>query len=312
MNKLNMNRITQILKSKYPIIQAPMGWIARSQLASAVSNAGGFGVIETSSGETEMCKAEIRAMADLTNKPFGVNLPILFLQDESMINLVIEENIKFVTTSAGDPAKYIHVLKDAGITVFHAVPSLAGALKAVKAGVDGLVVEGTEGGGFKNPEEVGLYVLLQSIRRHTDIPMIAAGGIVDGIGMAAAFAAGAEGIQMGTRFVSSQESPVHDNFKQAILNSDEQGTYILNKKSKPCIRALKTEFTKEIYDKGLMDMSSMIGIKDLYFNGDMNAAPALAGQSIGLINEIKSVDTIITETINQFNEVCKNMSSHSF
>tara|TARA_B110000261_G_scaffold158600_1_gene195151 strand:+ start:299 stop:1222 length:924 start_codon:yes stop_codon:yes gene_type:complete len=307
-----MNRITQILKSKYPIVQAPMGWIARSQLASAVSNAGGFGVIETSSGETEMCKAEIRAMADLTNKPFGVNLPILFLQDESMINLVIEENIKFVTTSAGDPAKYIHVLKDAGITVFHAVPSLAGALKAVKAGVDGLVVEGTEGGGFKSPEEVGLYVLLQSIRRHTDIPMIAAGGIVDGIGMAAAFAAGAEGIQMGTRFVSSQESPVHDNFKQAILNSDEQGTYILNKKSKPCIRALKTEFTKEIYDKGLMDMSSMIGIKDLYFNGDMNAAPALAGQSIGLINEIKSVDTIITETINQFNEVCKNMSSHSF
>lgn len=289
-----------------------MGWIARSQLASAVSNAGGFGVIETSSGETEMCKAEIKAMADLTDKPFGVNLPILFLQDESMINLVIEENIKFVTTSAGDPAKYIHVLKDAGITVFHAVPSLAGALKAVKAGVDGLVVEGTEGGGFKSPEEVGLYVLLQSIRRHTDIPMIAAGGIVDGIGMAAAFAAGAEGIQMGTRFVSSQESPVHDNFKQAILNSDEQGTYILNKKSKPCIRALKTEFTKEIYDKGLMDMSSMIGIKDLYFNGDMNAAPALAGQSIGLINEIKSVDTIITETINQFNEVCKNMSSHSF
>ena len=307
-----MNRITQILQSKYPIIQAPMGWIARSQLASAVSNAGGFGVIETSSGETEMCKAEIRAMADLTDKPFGVNLPILFLQDESMINLVIEENIKFVTTSAGDPAKYIHVLKDASITVFHAVPSLAGALKAVKAGVDGLVVEGTEGGGFKSPEEVGLYVLLQSIRRHTDIPMIAAGGIVDGIGMAAAFAAGAEGIQMGTRFVSSQESPVHDNFKQAILNSDEQGTYILNKKSKPCIRALKTEFTKEIYDKGLMDMSSMIGIKDLYFNGDMNAAPALAGQSIGLINEIKSVDTIITETINQFNEVCKNMSSHSF
>ncbi len=289
-----------------------MGWIARSQLASAVSNAGGFGVIETSSGETEMCKAEIRAMADLTNKPFGVNLPILFLQDESMINLVIEENIKFTSINYRSQEKFIQALKDAGKTVLHAVPSLDGALKAVSDGVDGLVVEGTEGGGFKSPEEVGLYVLLQSIRRHTDIPMIAAGGIVDGIGMAAAFAAGAEGIQMGTRFVSSQESPVHDNFKQAILNSDEQGTYILNKKSKPCIRALKTEFTKEIYDKGLMDMSSMIGIKDLYFNGDMNAAPALAGQSIGLINEIKSVDTIITETINQFNEVCKNMSSHSF
>ena len=307
-----MNRITKILGSKYPIVQAPMGWIARSQLASAVSNAGGFGIIETSSGETENCKNEIKAMSSLTKKPFGVNLPILFLQDESMIQLVIEENIKFVTTSAGDPAKYIHTLKDAGITVFHAVPSLAGALKAVKAGVDGLVVEGTEGGGFKSPEEVGLYVLLQSIRRLTDIPMIAAGGIVDGIGMAAAFAAGAEGIQMGTRFVASKESPVHNNFKQTILNSNEQGTYILNKKSKPCVRALKTEFTKKIYDDGVMDMSSMIGIKELYFNGNMNAAPALAGQSIGLIDEIKTVDAIISETINQFNAVCRSMSSHAF
>jgi len=307
-----VNRITEILGSKYPIIQAPMGWIARSQLASAVSNAGGFGIIETSSGETENCKNEIRAMSDLTDKPFGVNLPILFLQDESMINLVIDENIKFVTTSAGDPAKFIHVLKDAGIKVFHAVPSLAGALKAVRAGVDGLVVEGTEGGGFKNPEEVGLYVLLQSIRKHTDLPMIAAGGIVDGVGMAAAFAAGAEGIQMGTRFVSSKESPVHENFKQTILDSDEQGTYILNKKSKPCVRALKTDFTKIIYDEGHMDMSSMMGIKNLYFNGDMNAAPALAGQSIGLIDEIKSVDTIINGTITQFNEICKNMGNHNF
>jgi enoyl-[acyl-carrier protein] reductase II len=190
--------------------------------------------------------------------------------------------------------------------------TLAGALKAERAGVDGLVVEGTEGGGFKNPEEVGLYVLLQSIRRHTDIPMIAAGGIVDGVGMAAAFAAGAEGIQMGTRFVSSKESPVHDNFKQTILNSDEQGTYILNKKSKPCVRALKTEFSKKIYDEGHMDMSSMMGIKNLYFDGDMNAAPALAGQSIGLIDEIKSVETIISETISQFNDICKNMTSHVF
>ena len=217
-----MNRITEILGSKYPIIQAPMGWIARSALASAVSNAGGFGIIETSSGELEECKQEIKKMSTLTNRPFGVNLPILFLRDESMINLVIEEKVKFVTTSAGDPAKYIHILKDAGIKVFHAVPSLAGALKAIKAGVDGLVVEGTEGGGFKNPEEVGLYVLLQSIRKHSDIPMVAAGGIVDGIGMAAAFAAGAEGIQMGTRVVSSKESQDNQNYKQAILDSEEQ------------------------------------------------------------------------------------------
>tara|TARA_B100001027_G_scaffold107694_1_gene74226 strand:- start:301 stop:1230 length:930 start_codon:yes stop_codon:yes gene_type:complete len=307
-----VNRITEILGSKYPIIQAPMGWIARSALASAVSNAGGFGIIETSSGELEECKQEIKKMSTLTNRPFGVNLPILFLRDESMINLVIEEKVKFVTTSAGDPAKYIHILKDAGIKVFHAVPSLAGALKAIKAGVDGLVVEGTEGGGFKNPEEVGLYVLLQSIRKHSDIPMVAAGGIVDGIGMAAAFAAGAEGIQMGTRFVSSKESPVHQNYKQAILDSDEQGTYILNKKSKPCVRAIKTVFTHGIYKKGEMDMSAMFGIKKLYFEGDMNAAPALAGQSMGLIDEIKGVEEIINETISQFNEVCKKMGNHNF
>jgi len=307
-----VNRITEILGSKYPIIQAPMGWIARSQLASAVSNAGGFGIIETSSGETENCKNEIRAMSDLTDKPFGVNLPILFLQDESMINLVIDENIKFVTTSAGDPAKFIHVLKDAGIKVFHAVPSLAGALKAVRAGVDGLVVEGTEGGGFKNPEEVGLYVLLQSIRKHTDLPMIAAGGIVDGVGMAAAFAAGAEGIQMGTRFVSSKESPVHDNFKNKIIDSDEVGTWILNKKSKPCIRALKSEMTSKIHEDGIMDMTALANIKELYFGGDMEAAPALSGQSVGLIDAVKSVDTIIKETINEFNETCLKLSKEKF
>ena len=307
-----MNRITEMLGCKYPIIQAPMGWIARSQLASAVSNAVGFGIIETSSGEVDQCKEEIRKMATLTNSPFGVNLPILFLSDESMLEVVIGENIKFVTTSAGDPAKYIHKLKEADIKVFHAVPSLAGALKAVEAGVDGLVVEGTEGGGFKSPEEVGLHVLIQSIRKHTDLPIVAAGGIVDGIGMAAAFAAGAEGIQMGTRFVSSEESPVHENFKGAIVNGSEQGTYILNKKSKPCIRALKTDLTDKIYEEGQMDMSALGGIKDLYFGGDMNAAPALAGQSIGLINKVMPVEEIIKQTMQEFNTVCDTLTNSKF
>ena len=307
-----MNRITEMLGCKYPIIQAPMGWIARSQLASAVSNAGGFGIIETSSGEVDQCKEEIRKMATLTNSPFGVNLPILFLSDESMLEVVIGENIKFVTTSAGDPAKYIHKLKEADIKVFHAVPSLAGALKAVEAGVDGLVVEGTEGGGFKSPEEVCLHVLIQSIRKHTDLPIVAAGGIVDGIGMAAAFAAGAEGIQMGTRFVSSEESPVHENFKGAIVNGSEQGTYILNKKSKPCIGALKTDLTDKIYEEGQMDMSALGGIKDLYVGGDMNAAPALAGQSIGLINKVMPVEEIIKQTMQEFNNVCDTLTNSKF
>ena len=304
-----MNRVLQHLGSKYPIIQAPMGWIARSKLASAVSNAGGFGVIETSSGEVENCKTEIKKMAELTEKPFGVNLPLLFLQDDSMVDFCVSHGVKFVTTSAGDPSKYIETLKYAGITVYHAVPSVQGAVKAAKAGVDGLVVEGTEGGGFKNPEEVGLLVLIQAIRKELDLPIIAAGGIVDGTGMAAVFAAGAEGIQMGTRFVSSKESPVHDNFKNKILDSTIQGTWILNKTSKPVIRALRTDFTKKIHEAGVMEMNDMSNIQDLYFGGDMNAAPALSGQSVGLIDEVKSVKDIIDQTVLEFNETCNNLSN---
>ena len=158
-----MNKVIEHLGSKYPIIQAPMGWIARSKLASAVSNAGGFGIIETSSGEVDACKEEIKKMAELTDKPFGVNLPLLFLSDSTMVDFIVEHGVNFVTTSAGDPGKYIDVLKSANITVYHAVPSLAGAKKAFEAGVDGLVVEGTEGGGFKSPEEVGLFVLILSL-----------------------------------------------------------------------------------------------------------------------------------------------------
>jgi len=307
-----MNRVLKHLGSKYPIVQAPMGWIARSQLASAVSNAGGFGIIETSSGEVENCKEEIRKMSGLTDKPFGINLPLLFLKDDSMVKFIVEHGIKFVTTSAGDPSKYIGVLKSAGITVYHAVPNVAGAMKAVNAGVDGLVVEGTEGGGFKGSEEIGLLVLIQAIRKETDIPIIAAGGIVDGVGMASVFAAGAEGIQMGTRFVSSKESPVHDNFKDKIIASDEAGTWILNKKSKPCIRALKSELTSKIHEDGIMDMTALTNIKDLYFEGDMEAAPALSGQSVGLIDSVKSVEEIINETIAEFNSTCKKLSEEIF
>ena len=158
-----------------------------------------------------------------------------------------------------------------------------------------MVVEGTEGGGFKSPIEVGLLVLIQSIKQNIDIPIIAAGGIVDGAGMASVFAAGAEGIQMGTRFVSSLESPVHQNFKNKIIDSGIDGTLILNKKSKPVIRALKTNLTTDIDNTGHMDMTALMNIKDLYFGGDMEAAPALSGQSSGLIHEIKSVKQIISE-----------------
>jgi enoyl-[acyl-carrier protein] reductase II len=303
-----MNRVLAHTGARYPIIQAPMGWIARSPLASAVSRAGGLGVIETSSAETENCKAEILKMRDM-KLPFGVNLPIRFLKDDAMLKFVCESGVKFVTTSAGSPAKFIAPLKGAGIVVYHAVPTLETALKCVEAGIDGLVVEGSEGGGFKNPEEVSTLVLLQAIREKVDVPLIAAGGICDGRGMAAAFALGAEGIQMGTRFVSALESPVHSNYKNAIVNAQATGTYMLNKKSTPCIRALKSNRTQEIYEAGVMAPDALKGILQVYFEGDMEAAPALAGQSAGLIHEVKSAKQIIDDTVAEFFAISQRMAA---
>ena len=157
------NRITELLGIDYPIVQAPMGWIARSQLASAVSNSGALGIIETSSGELDNVRLEILKMRELTDKPFGVNIAQLFVRDPSIVDFVVEQGVKFVTTSAGNPQQYTSQLKAAGLTVFHVVPTLAAALKAVDAGVDGLVVEGGEGGGFKNPQDVATMVLLPLI-----------------------------------------------------------------------------------------------------------------------------------------------------
>mgnify|MGYP001032323804 CR=1 FL=1 len=295
-----MNRVLAHTGAKYPIIQAPMGWIARSRLASAVSMAGGLGIVETSSGETEICKAEILKMRELTDRPFGVNLPILFLRDDAMLRFVCESGVKFVTTSAGSPAKFIAPLKEAGIVVYHAVPTVDAAVKCAEAGVDGLIVEGAEGGGFKNPEEVSTLVLLQAIRQKVDVPLVAAGGICDGKGMAAAFALGAEAVQMGTRFVSAAESPVHENYKRAIVEAKETGTVVLNKKATPCIRALKTARTKEIHEAGLMPADVFANILGVYFGGDMEAAPALAGQTAGLIHEVKPAKDIIEETVAEF------------
>jgi enoyl-[acyl-carrier protein] reductase II len=294
-----MNRVIAHTGARYPIVQAPMGWIARTALASAVSRAGGLGIIETSSGETAICQAEISKMSAL-GLPFGVNLPIRFLRDDQMLRFVCASGVKFVTTSAGSPAKFIAPLKDAGITVYHAVPTVDTALKCVDAGIDGLVVEGAEGGGFKNPEEVSTLVLLQAIRARTDVPLIAAGGICDGRGMAAAFALGAEGIQMGTRFVCCQESPVHANYKNAIVGASETGTWMLNKKSTPCIRALKSQRTQAIYEQGVMSADALQGILGVYFGGDMEAAPALAGQSAGLIDSVKTAQQIIEDTVAEF------------
>jgi enoyl-[acyl-carrier protein] reductase II len=308
-----MNRVQQHLGTKYPIVQSPMGWIARSQLASAVSNAGGMGIIETSSGEIDDVLVEILKMRDLTDKPFGVNLALLFLRDERMVDTVIDAGVKFVTTSAGSPRKYIERLKKHDIIVYHAVPTAEFALKAADAGVDGLVVEGAEGGGFKNPEEVALPVLLQMIRDVCDLPMIAAGGIVDGRGMAAAFAAGAEGIQMGTRFVSSAESPVHENFKNAIVDSAETGTIYLNRKGSPGLRALKTEHSLAMAESEESDRAVIFGdgAKDLYFGGDMESSIALSGQGAGMITGIKTVEEVIDDTVTQYFEICSDLGARA-
>jgi enoyl-[acyl-carrier protein] reductase II len=295
------NRITRILGMDYPILQAPMGWIARSQLASAVCEAGGLGIIETSSGEIDIVKEEILRMGSLTQRPFGVNIPKLFMRDESIVDFLAEAGVTFVTTSAGDPALLCKRLKDAGITVFHVVPTLNAALKAEDAGVDGLIVEGGEGGGFKGTEPVSTMVLLPLVRSRTKLPIIGAGGICDGISMAAAFILGAEGVQMGTRMVGAAESPVHDNWKQAILDADETGTALLNRLGKPSVRAIRTAHAQQLERlEEFSVMNEFTRAKDLYFGGDMNASIALAGQVVGRIGSIQSARYIVHETIRGF------------
>lgn len=303
------NRVTEMLGVELPIIQAPMGWIARSQLASAVSNAGGMGIIETSSGELDVIKDEIRKMRDLTDKPFGVNIAQAFVRDPNIAQFVVDQGIKFVTTSAGSPTKYTADLKAGGLTVFHVVPTLDAALKAVDAGVDGLIVEGGEGGGFKNPNEVASMVLLPLVRSKVDVPIVAAGGFVDGRTMAAAFSLGAEGIQMGTRMVSAAESPVHQNWKTAIVDAKETGTVFLNKFHSPALRALRTERTTRLErDPETNAMAEFGTALDLYFGGDMEAAIPLSGQVAGRIDSVKPVAEILSETRDEFFETIRSLS----
>jgi enoyl-[acyl-carrier protein] reductase II len=302
------NRVTELLGVEHPIVQAPMGWIARSQLASAVSNAGGLGIIETSSGELDAVKDEIRKMRDLTDKPFGVNIAQAFVRDPDIAKFVIDQGITFVTTSAGDPTRYCDELKGAGLTVFHVVPTLKGALKAVEAGVDGLIVEGGEGGGFKNPQDVASMVLLPLVRSKVDVPIIAAGGMLDGRTMAAAFALGAEGVQMGTRMVSAAESPVHQNWKDAIVAAAETDTVFLNRFAKPGLRALRTERSSRLEKEEVVNMAEFGTAKDLYFGGDMEASLALGGQVMGRIDSVRPVKDIIDDTIEEFLQIVADLS----
>ncbi|MBM3658043.1 MAG: nitronate monooxygenase [Actinobacteria bacterium] len=290
------NRVTALLGVEIPIVQAPMGYIARSPLAAAVSNAGAMGIIETSSGELDAVREEIRRMRNLTDRPFGVNIAQNLVRDDSIVDFVVGNGVRFVTTSAGDPNRFTARLKDADLTVFHVVPSLRAALKAVDAGVDGLVVEGSEGGGFKNPKDVSTMVLLPLVASRVDVPIIAAGGFVDGRTMAAALALGAEGVQMGTRMVATAESPIHDNWKQAIVAAPETGTVLLNRHAAPAVRVLRTELAETYeFDTTRNAMEAMARHRDLYFAGDLTAGLPFAGQVSGRIDAIRPVAEVIDE-----------------
>lgn len=306
-------RITEMLGIEKPIIQAAMGWIARSKLSSAFSNAGGMGIIETSSGELDAVREEIKKMHDLTDKPFGVNVAQAFVRDPDIIPFVIDQGVRFVTTSAGDPMQYTETLKDAGLTVFHVVPSLKGALRAIEAGVDGLIVEGGEGGGFKNPQDVASMVLIPLVCEKVDVPVVAAGGITDGRSMAAAFALGAEGVLMGTRVLSSAESPVHENWKTAIVDADATDTVFLNRSGPgPALRALKTDRTQRLQKDGTDNIfGEFAGTQAVYFGGDLEAGIALTGQVAGRINTVRPIKDILDETIDEFRATSTRLAAYA-
>jgi enoyl-[acyl-carrier protein] reductase II len=304
-------RVAGLLGVDYPLIQAPMGFIARAQLASAVSNAGGFGIIETSSGRLDEVREEMAAMSDLTDRPWGVNIAQMLVTDPHIVDFVAEQGVRFVTTSAGDPARFTEQLHDAGITVFHVVPSLRAAQKAVDAGVDGIVVEGGEGGGFKSTKPVSTMVLLPQICGAFDVPVIAAGGIVDGISMAAAFALGAEGVQMGTRMVSAAESPVHENYKRLVTEADATDTVVLSAHSSPAYRVMRTPFSEGLEQEPSVVMGRTVGMEGvlkLYFEGDLDAGFAFGGQGAGRITEILPVRHIVHETVRTFYDVVSALS----
>lgn len=304
-------RVTEMLGIEKPIIQAAMGWIARAPLSAAVSNAGGMGIIETSSGELDVIREEILRMRTLTDRPFGVNVAQAFVRDPDIVRFVIDQGVRFVTTSAGDPMKYTQMLKSAGLTVFHVVPSLSGALRAVEAGVDGLIVEGGEGGGFKNPKDVASMVLIPEVCEAVDVPVVAAGGICDGRTMAAAFALGAEGVLMGTRILSSVESPVHENWKRAIVEAGSTDTVFLNRSGPgPALRALRTERTTRLEAEGTDNIfGEFARTQDVYFGGDLEAGIALTGQVAGRIHEVKSVADIFDETMAEFAATLDRMAA---
>ncbi len=284
------NRVQRLLGVEIPIVQAPMTYIARAELAAAVSEAGGMGIIETL---TEEGRADLLRVRELTERPVGANILVAgWKNDPSIVDTVAAAGIRYVATSAGDPGLFTARLKDAGITVFHVVGNLRGAQKAADAGVDGLVVEGIEGGGFKGRLSASTMVLLPLVAERVDVPIIAAGGICDATTMAAAFVLGAEGVQMGTRMLATQEARVHANFKEAIVGAGDDATVLVDVPGSPTMRVIRNDLaTRALVEP---PESALLGrITDLYFDGDMEASVANTGQVSARITEVLPVADVV-------------------
>jgi enoyl-[acyl-carrier protein] reductase II len=288
------NRVCELARIDIPIIQAPMTYIAGAQLAAAVSNAGALGIIETTSDQG---RADLRRVRDLTGGPVGANIALIMNRDPAVVDLLVASGIRFATTSAGDPSLFTDRLHDAGITVFHVVGTLASAKKAVDAGVDGLVVEGVEGGGFKNRFGASTMVLLPLVAAHVDVPIVAAGGICDARSMAAAFVLGAEGVQMGTRLLASADSPVHGNLKQAVVLAAETSTVLLPLDGKRMMRVIRTQAAEKLDESASFEQgnAALQRVQRLYFDGDMDASVANTGQVAGRIDDLPPAAEIIKQ-----------------
>lgn len=301
------NRITRLFNIDYPIIQAGMVWVSGWRLASAVSNAGGLGLIGSGSMYPEVLRAHIQKCKLATSKPFGVNVPLLYPDIEAHIKIIIEEKVPIVFTSAGNPATWTQILKEQGIIVVHVVSSSKFAIKAELAGCDAVVAEGFEAGGHNGREETTTFVLVPAVCTAVKIPIIAAGGIASGKQMLAAIVLGAEGVQVGSGFVVSEESSAHINFKQAILNAKEGDTILALKQLTP-VRLLKNNFFKEVQEaeinnSSLNDLKKILGksrAKKGMFEGDLNDGELEIGQVSAIIDTIEPVASIIERMWREF------------
>lgn len=311
-----MNRITNLFQIQYPIIQGGMIWNSGYKLASAVSNAGGLGLIGAGSMYPEVLREHIQKCKKATDKPFGVNVPMLYPNITEIMQIIVEEGVKIVFTSAGNPKTWTPFLKENGITVVHVVSSSKFALKAQEAGVDAVVAEGFEAGGHNGREETTTLTLIPMVKENITIPLIAAGGIATGRGMLAAMVLGADGVQMGSRFVASTESSAHDNFKEIVVKTEEGDTQLTLKELAP-VRLIKNKFyndLQELYSKcpSKEDLENLLGkrrAKRGMFEGDLVEGELEIGQIAGLIHDIQPVATIMEKVITEFDLAKKEITN---